>query len=463
MHGTRSQTKKDKTSSNQDTPPVHTTRTPRGATATKGQKNLVKSAPLAVRPRILNTQPHRELPTFVRFPPPRYHPAPLAINEQLAQQNWLIVDPNNDNINMAEQQPPPPAHLPNEQPAAPAQQEGQINNNVHLNMQALASIKPNQFDGKTVIAEPFLRSVQRYFVAANLPEEQRQLIFPLFLTGTAESWYSQLPLQTKNDYAALLEAFRQQYITAPHLVMLRQMKIYNSPQQVHQTVDDYLNEVLPLLRGMNIPENHMITLICQNLQPPLRAMAIQNMPYQNLQEFLARLRSYEMSLQATYSNKSTVGLVAAVSPADDDVRFNNLERQIQELTRKMNDTLVGTMNEPRNLGKSERGRQWQPRQRPNVQFDRPITPYRNQMRPRFNNQVRSFSAPRNRQSPGRPFQQDRFPQRQDTRRPSFPPNDNSFRFRRDNFRPVQNYNNYRPRVPPLMATRQRPYSPRPLN
>ena len=179
--------------------------------------------------RILNLR-GRDIPVEVPIIAPRQPHAPeidnnnIQLNQDGHEQNIEnIAEPqmaaanaqgHADNIPLDAQAGDHNPAVPNAPPAPaePAQPAP------HL--AAIRPMRPNSFDGSISQAAAWLRNIRRYFIATELPNGQKAIAFPLYLTGPAEFWYTNLPVATKQNYDALVEAFEQQYVNAPHLTML---------------------------------------------------------------------------------------------------------------------------------------------------------------------------------------------------------------------------------------------------
>ena len=269
---------------------------------------------------------NRVIPAVINpVPPPvqdnELDPDNIEIPEHDEQVPIIMAEANPD-ANVVDQNPVPPvAPQPQVPPVAPPPQ-----------LAAIRPLRPNSFDGSISQAAAWLRNVRRYFIATDLPNGQKAIAFPLYLTGPAEFWYTNLPVATKQNYDALIEAFEQQYVNAPHLTMLRQMSAFNTLQTPNQAVQDYVDQMLPTLYALNLPEQTIISIICQNLRPELRTLALQHMPYNNFQEFLSKLRNYELSFKQTYGQTSH--LAAVITANEDNARIEKLEEEMRNLTTK---------------------------------------------------------------------------------------------------------------------------------
>lgn len=250
--------------------------------------------------------------------------------------------------------PAPPAPQANQQVGqGPGQFPIVIQNQNHGPI--ISSYKPQPFDGEYATARAWLTYFLRYAQFAQLTNPQRCQAFSLLMSGygpgtpSASSgpslWFEGLPNATKIDWNALLEAFRQTYVTGDHVAIQRRLGSFVNPQRPNETIQNFMDRCVENFQGLNFDLATQVSLVIQNLRPEFRSIALLALPVDNLQALRQKLMSAELSFTLDRQQTATAAATqvnsvlqpeTAVERADsaDQIaaRLRTLETEFQAMT-----------------------------------------------------------------------------------------------------------------------------------
>ena len=109
------------------------------------------------------------------------------------------------------------------------------------------------------------------------PEKQIH-VFPAFLTGTALDWYHNLMDNEQPAMACMLQSFHSRFKQSAEIKANHMRRVFNTSQDVGQSVLDYVTVMQTLARGLNIPENMQVDAIVAGLHPSVASFVKQHCP-----------------------------------------------------------------------------------------------------------------------------------------------------------------------------------------
>lgn len=218
-------------------------------------------------------------------------------------------------------------------PAANQQQPHNIFvNNLHGNI--LSSFRPDKFSGNYRDARPFIQGFIRYAQFGNLNDNQKCQALALLLNNPApQAWYESLDDQVKNDWDELLNAFRENYMTGPHVALQRRIASYSNPQNPKENVVEYINRALDNMADLQYDLDTKVSLLVQGLHPNLRSYGIMALPVANINEFKNKLMSAELAMKLA----APTSVVAAIETKNED---NKLQDRITALEANLSAMIV---------------------------------------------------------------------------------------------------------------------------
>jgi hypothetical protein len=138
-------------------------------------------------------------------------------------------------------------------------------------------IAPDLFWGRVEEqAQEWLQSVRHWLAFKQFNKRQSANAIPVLLRGSALVWYGNLPDEVKQDFDKLTEAFISRY----HIIGITGWKdtaeLWANPQNPHQSVDDYLNNMERKAAKTNMPEEQKRHAIIYGLRPAIRQQVLQH-------------------------------------------------------------------------------------------------------------------------------------------------------------------------------------------
>ena len=165
----------------------------------------------------------------------------------------------------------------------------------HLNTTpANLKIQPPIFDGtKTLEISDFFTEYERMARFKKLEGENKANAFPLFLKGSASSFYESLNAAHKRDYDRIKQAFMEHYF--PNSVQnLERRRLHQIKMTDSETVDQYGNRLIPTARKLNIPAEETLQIYIQGLRTKLRKYVVRAQPA-TLKDAINAASLYEVS------------------------------------------------------------------------------------------------------------------------------------------------------------------------
>ena len=211
---------------------------------------------------------------------------------------------------------------------------------------ALNTFKPKPFTGISKDAPAFLRSFERYAMAAEIQPAQKCVIFSLLVTDFAENWFNDLPVATKNNWDLLRAAFELKYVTAAHLAVKKRLLSLSTVQNPLESVEKYIERIKSVMTELDYDPQLQISIIIQGLRQEFRSYALLGLPYETVEQLVQKLSNCELSFQTQYSAKvenptvNAVPLVPATFPKE-------WEKNIEDIVKRALPTPAADAKPPR--------------------------------------------------------------------------------------------------------------------
>lgn len=234
--------------------------------------------------------------------------------------------------------------MANAQADQPHQPHNIFVNNLHGNI--LSSFRPDKFSGHYGDARPFIQGFIRYAQFGNLNNNQKCQALALLLSNPApQAWYESLDDQIKTDWDDLLNAFRENYMTGPHVALQRRIASFTNPQGPKEDVGAYINRALDNMAELQYDLDTKVSLLVQGLHPNLRSYGIMALPVANMNEFKNKLMSAELAMKLA----APTSVVAAIETHKED---NQLQERIATLEANFSAMIFNDgQTEPRPLSR----------------------------------------------------------------------------------------------------------------
>ena len=111
-------------------------------------------------------------------------------------------------------------------------------------------------------------------------------------------WFDSLPVATKHDFGCLEAAFRQKYITVGPTDLQRQVKHLVRHQQPTESVDEYIADYRNTIQNFAYDNNMQMTLILNGLRAYIKAIVMQHLPFNNIEELTTKAKHVESALKS---------------------------------------------------------------------------------------------------------------------------------------------------------------------
>ena len=163
----------------------------------------------------------------------------------------------------------------------------------------LAAFRPSTFNGLHVEeSNQWWNSFLRYLQISGVADEQRGNVLGLLLSGTALLWYEALPAEDRNDFGRLEAAFRNKYIVPGPTALQRQMNTIQRHQRSGESVEEYVADYRAKMQTFGYNNALQMTLVLNGLRPDIKAIAMQHLPFENLDVLLTKAKHIEAALKS---------------------------------------------------------------------------------------------------------------------------------------------------------------------
>lgn len=115
--------------------------------------------------------------------------------------------------------------------------------------------------------QDFIEQFEALGVLCRWPEDQKHLIFGLYLTGGAREWYLSLPDGIKRNYHKTKEAIKEDYSGKSYV---RWLEFYHRSQKPEEPVPDYASDVSRKARNLGLSDNEKMHRFIAGLRPELK-------------------------------------------------------------------------------------------------------------------------------------------------------------------------------------------------
>jgi hypothetical protein len=199
---------------------------------------------------------------------------------------------------------------------------------------SLSAFKPRKFNGRVDDALPWKRTFDRYSQIALIQGQQRCAAFGLLLEGPAEAWFDALTPAQRTTWDDLERAFQVKYVTAPGVVIQKQMSTMACTQSPTEAIADYLARLRPRMNELGYDAQLQLSVIIQNLRPEFKTYAVMGLPYADVDALQEKLIHCELSFQMAYAPLSSTPTVAAVTTVDGRVaeQLESIASKLENLT-----------------------------------------------------------------------------------------------------------------------------------
>ena len=167
------------------------------------------------------------------------------------------------------------------------------------NQGLMAAFRPSTFNGlHTTDAAQWWNSFLRYLQLSGIQEQQRPNVLGLLLSGTALLWFDALPEADRNDFGRLEAAFRNKYVVSAPTSLQRQMHTLSQMQQPAETVEEYVADFRSKMHNFGYNDALQMTLVLNGLRSEIKAIAMQHLPFDNLDALVTKARHIEAALKS---------------------------------------------------------------------------------------------------------------------------------------------------------------------
>jgi hypothetical protein len=179
----------------------------------------------------------------------------------------------------------------------------------------------------------WLRSVKHWVAFKEMDPAEKARSFPVMLRGSALVWYDNVDDDVKNDFDRMTQAFLDRY----HIVGVTGWKdaasLWGTPQQPHQSVDDYLNQMERKASKTSMPDEQKRYAIINGLRPSIRQQVLQHEIIN-----LSQIRHWATIAEASENQ------------GDSQSEIANLSKQLKALTEQLSATKVNALEEAQDKG-----------------------------------------------------------------------------------------------------------------
>ena len=107
-----------------------------------------------------------------------------------------------------------------------------------------------------------------------------------------------LPVAERGDFGRFAAAFRNKYIVAAPTALQRQMYTLTRQQQLGETVEEYVADFRAKMHSFGYNDALQVTLVLNGLRPDIKAIAMQHLPYDNLEALITKTRHIDAALKS---------------------------------------------------------------------------------------------------------------------------------------------------------------------
>ena len=174
-----------------------------------------------------------------------------------------------------------------------------------------STLTPTPFYGTGLEdANEWLAYFVRYVTFKQLSEPATVALFALLMRSAANTWFSALDEDERNDFKALREKFANKYAPAPISLWKRASDFWAQEQRQGQSVEDFFHEMKRRAREVGATDDTTRFALMKGLRPSLRTYVMQRNPA-SCEEWLEAAKVAEATVVET-SAATTSDLMEAI-------------------------------------------------------------------------------------------------------------------------------------------------------